>query len=263
LDVTKGVLIDLDNNVTKVDKMHVGDVEIPCPAEVQTAECAAEIKEITCKKDGSGYSAIVTVTNNSGQTITSVLLTPPPGSDYTLTPQNPPLPGGSLANHASANLPITINGGKPGEKACFTVTFMTKDGCQCTIEVCTVLPDCCVTLNNDTIHITCNKDGTYTLTAAITNNSGSAVQFIYLYPPAGMNVTITPDHFTMPSGGLAAGAVFQTPSIIIAFQGGKRPQEFCFDISMHTKAMENCCTSPHHCIALPDCKDTGPLPSTR
>lgn len=253
------ILIDLDGNTSGPNKYFIGDVEIPCPGEVTQAECVAVVKEVTCKKDGSGYSAIVTVTNNSGQPVTNVLLTPVAGSNYTVTPQN----GGPIGPHSSINIPITITGGKPGDKACFTVTFMTSDGCLCTIQVCTgPLPDCCVTLS-DTSHITCNKDGTYTLTAGITNNSGSTAQFIYLYPPAGMNVTLTPDHFTMPSGGLAPGAVFQTPSIIISFQGGKRPQEFCFDISLHTKAMENCCMSPRHCIPIPDCKDTGPLPAAR
>src|SRR5205807_9419861 len=141
------------------------------------------------------------------------------------------------------NVPVTITGGKPGEKACFTVTFMGKDGCLCTIEVCTVLPDCCATLNSDATKIVCNKDGTYTYTTAVTNNSGNPIQFIYLYPQAG--ATMTPDHFTLTQP-LLPGKTFTLSTTI----GGIKSGEFCFDISMHTEGMRNCCTSPKHCITL-------------
>ena len=191
----------------------------------------------------------VAVTNNTGQTLTHVLLTPLPGSTYSLSPQMPLLPGGSLSSGGSIILPVSITGGTPGEKICFIVTFMGKEGCVCTIEVCIPLPACCATLYYDGTKIECNKDGTYTLITQITNHSGQPVRFIYLYPPSG--VTMTPDHLTMTDpGGLAQGDAFQTPPIIIK---GAKPGEFCFDISLHNERMEGCCTSPHHCIKLPEC----------
>lgn len=246
LDVTNSVLIDLNNDVSNMDKTWIGDVEIPCPPASPTPTpepCAAAVKEITCKKDGSGYSVNLVVTNNTGQPVIDVLLASPPGSNYTVAPAH----AGPLANHASINVAVTITGGKPGEKVCFTVTFMGKDGCLCTIEVCTVLPDCCVILNSDATQIVCNKDGTYTYTTVVTNNSGSPIQSIYLYPQAG--ATMTPDYFTMTQP-LQPGKTFTLSTTISGVKSG----EVCFDISLHTEGMKNCCTSPKHCITLLECK---------
>lgn len=240
------ILIDLDGDVSGLNKYFIGDVEIPCPPASPTPtpeSCSAVAKEITCKKGGSGYSLNLVVTNNTGQPVIDVLLAAPPGSNYTVAPAH----AGPLANQASINVPVTITGGKPGDKVCFTVTFMGKDGCLCTIEVCTVLPDCCATLNSDATKIVCNKDGTYTYTTILTNNSGSPIQFIYLYPQAG--ATMTPDHFILTQP-LLPGKTFTLSTTI----GGIKSGGFCFDISLHTEGMKNCCTSPKHCITLLECK---------
>jgi hypothetical protein len=253
------VLIDLDGILGIQDKKHIGDVEIPCPGNVVPKECSASVKEIACKKEGSGYSITVEVTNNTDQTATSVLLTPAPGADYTLIPQKPVLPNGSLGAHTPVTLPVTVSGGKPGETICFTVTLMGKDGCLCTIEVCTVLPDCCLKVNSDAQPV-CGKDGTYTYTFTVTNNSGTPRQFIYFYPQSGG--TITPDHFTLPQA-LANGATSQPLSITIS---GAKPGDFCFDMSFHTEGMQHCCVSPKHCVKLPECgKDpsSSQLPDAR
>lgn len=248
--IANSILIDYDNTTNGQDKTAQGDVEVPCPPPGPTPAqepCSAIAKEIGCNKDGSGYSLDLVVTNNTGQPVIDVLLASPPGSNYTVAPAH----AGPVANHASINLPVTITGGKPGDKVCFTVTFMGEDGCLCTIEVCTLpLPDCCAILNSDATKIVCNKDGTYTYATTITNNSNTPKPFIYLYPPPG--VTMTPDHFIMTQpGGLPPGGVFQTPAITIK---GAKPGEFCFNLSLHNKGMEGCCTSPHHCLKLPDCK---------
>jgi hypothetical protein len=242
--ILDSVLIDLTGDTTVANKNQVGDVEISCPP---PESCSAVVKEIICKKgDGTGYTMSLQVTNNSGQPAIDVLLATAPGSSYTVAPVH----GGPVADHASINIPVTITGGKPGTKACFTITLMGEDGCLCTIEVCPVLPDCCALLSNEGTKVECNKDGTYTYTTTITNNSGSPKYFIYLYPTT-PGATMTPDHFTITQpGGLAAGSVFQTPPITIS---GAKPGEFCFNISLHNKGMEGCCISPRHCITLLPC----------
>jgi hypothetical protein len=143
----------------------------------------------------------------------------------------------------------TLTGGKTGEKECFAVTLVGEGGCgDCTIEVCPELPDCCAIVKSETTTIPC-KNGTYTYTATVTNNTNSSQPFIYFYPPAG--VTFTPDHFAMTQpGGLPSGAT--SPPLTITITGAK-PGEFCFDVSLHTEAMKDCCSSPHHCIKLLPC----------
>ena len=72
--------------------------------------------------------------------------------------------------------------------------------------------DCCAILSSDAQPI-CNPDGTLSYTPTIINNSGNPIQYIYLYPPTG--VTMTPDHFTMPTGGLPNNQPFTPTSPVI------------------------------------------------
>jgi hypothetical protein len=216
------------------------------PTPTPAASCVAIIKDVICKTDGS-FTLTFSVTNNTGQSVTTILLTPPAGSVFTLNPQMSVPPGGSLANGASIDLSITLTGAQPKETVCILVTFMNKQGCVCTMDVCVILPDCCATTSKDASKIECNKDGTYTYLTQITNNSGHSTSYIYLYPPAG--VTMTPNSFTEP-GGLVVGDAFQTPPIVIT---GAQPGEFCFDISLHEGKMLGCCMA-RQCITLPVCK---------
>jgi len=243
-DTHSSVLIDLDGNIAAGNKTQLGDVEIPCPegmAEPRT--CAVKTDDISCKKDGTGgYLFTFTVTNNTGKPVTDVLLTPPLNSNFSITPQHPPLPGGVLPNGQSASLQVTINGGQPGKQVCFAVTLITEDGPCCTVEVCVTLPDCCAVATN--VSAKCNRNGSYSYVLSIVNTSANTIQHIYLYPPAG--VTMTPSYFAVS---LAPGAPFQTPPITIT---GAHPGSFCFRLSLHTKGMEDCC-SGYQCVTLPSC----------
>lgn len=242
--IHNSLLVDLTNDTTVPgNKNEMGDVEIPCPEETAQESCSVKTNEISCKTDGSGgYLFNFTVTNNTGKPVTHVLVTPPPNSNFTISPQNVPIPGGVLANGQSTTLQVTINGGVPEEKICFPVTLMTEDGPCCTIEVCTQLPNCCAVATN--VKITCNKDGSYTYVLSIINTSANQIQHIYLYPPAG--VTMTPNYFAVS---LAPGATFQSPPITIK---GARPGSFCFGLSLHTEGMKDCC-SGDQCVSLPEC----------
>jgi hypothetical protein len=250
--IHNSILIDLTDSPTNADKNQMGDVEIPCapcdgvptPTPTPPSTCAVKTDEISCKKDGTGgYLYTFTVTNNTGKPVTNVLVTPPPNSNFAITPQNPALPGGVIPNGQSAALTVTITGGQPGKQVCFTVTLMTKDGPCCTVEVCPVLPDCCAVATN--VGIECNLDGSYSYVLSIVNTSPNTIQHIYLYPPAG--VTMTPNYFAVS---LAPGATFQSPPIKIT---GARPGSFCFGLSLHTEGMRDCC-SGDQCIVLPACR---------
>lgn len=213
------------------------------------AKCAAATREIACGKNGT-YVYTFTITNNTGSTVTSVLLTPPIGAGYSISPQSPPLPGGSLANGQSATLQVTITGGQAGQKICFPITLLSKERGCCTVEVCVTLPNCCAIIN--TVKLACNPDGTYSYTFTVTNRTSSNVQHIYLHAPAG--TTITPSYFAVS---LAAGATSQPLTVTIS---GAKPGRFCYGISLHTEGMKTCCTFDH-CIELPECG--GPQASCR
>ena len=245
--IHNSLLIDLTNGTTAPgNKNEMGDVEIPCP-EDSAQTCAVKTDEISCKKDGTGgYLFTFTVTNNTGKPVINVLLTPPPNSNFSITPQNPPLPGGVLLNGQSTTIQVTITGGQPGKQICFPVTLMAQDGPCCTIEVCPVLPNCCAVAEN--VSIKCNPNGSYSYVLSIVNTSPNTIQHIYLYPPAG--VTMTPNYFAVS---LAPGATFQTPLITIT---GAHAGSFCFRLSLHTKGMEECC-SGDQCVTLPACQIPG------
>jgi len=208
-------------------------------------EACAQVKdkEIRCQPNG-GYTYTFDVTNNSGNDVQQILLTPPAGSTFTLSQQvfnlSPPLHNGQ-----STTLTVNIGNVKPGDKVCFFVTLMSKDGPCCTVQVCPALPGCCATVDARA-KITCNKDGSYTYVTSITNNTANAIQNIYFYPPSG--VTMVPNYFAV---NLTPGAAFQTPPITIT---GAKPGAFCFDMSLHTAEMKSCCTA-HACVDLPKCGD--------
>jgi hypothetical protein len=247
-DTHSSVLIDLDGNIAGSNKTEIGDVEIPCPEQgTQMQACSVKTDEISCKKDGTGgYVFTFTVTNNTGKPVTNVLLTPPLNSNFSITPQNPLLPGGVLLNGQSTSLTVTITGGQPGGKVCFSVTLIAQDGPCCTIDVCVPLPDCCAVATN--VSVKCNPNGSYSYVLSIVNTSPNTIQHIYLYPPAG--VTMTPSYFAVS---LAPGATFQTPPITIT---GAHGGSFCFRLSLHTEGMKECC-SGDQCVTLPDCKPNG------
>jgi uncharacterized repeat protein (TIGR01451 family)/fimbrial isopeptide formation D2 family protein len=245
-----GVFTNNKNNFSNVTNLDVSGVSqqlevTSCPP--PTESCSVKTEEISCKADGKGgYLYTFTVTNNTGHVVTDILLTPPANSNFTLSDKQFSLLPAGLANGASITLQVTINGGQPQQQACFDVTLMTRDGECCTKRVCPVLPDCCGIAKDESIE--CNQDGTYTYTMSIVNTGVNTIQHIYLYPPPG--VTMTPNYFQVS---LKPGETFTTK---VTIKGGKPGDKLCFDISLHTANMENCCKG-QHCIVLPECPVRG------
>jgi uncharacterized repeat protein (TIGR01451 family) len=230
--------LDVTNALATLDVTGCDENPTPTP----TPSCGVKTDEISCKTDGSGgYSYTFTVTNNTGHVVTNVLLTPKPGSGITINEQQQPLPSGGIAIGATFTGHATISGGKGGDKVCFTVTLMTQDGECCTTEVCVVLPDCCGIAKDETIE--CNGDGTYTYVFTIVNTGPKTIEHIYLNPQDGS--TLSQIYFPVS---LKPGDTF-TGKVIIK---GAKPGRYCFGISLHTAAMEDCC-SGEHCLILPEC----------
>jgi hypothetical protein len=206
---------------------------------IQEGKCPSTANEISCKLDSAGgYSYTFTVTNNTGKTVSNVLVTPPSGSTFTITPQMIPVSLGP----GQTSLPLTVSLGNvpQGQKICFTVTLMAEDGTACcTVEVCPKIPLCC-----GQVSLSCVKGspGKYNLT--IVNLTSNTVEYVYLYPPAG--VTMTPSYFPVSIG--PGGTTTQT----ITISGTGPGKELCFRVSLHTKDMKECCTIDI-CVKVPEC----------
>jgi hypothetical protein len=209
-----------------------------CKKSNDNKECATvTAREPVCKTDGSGYTYMFSVTNNSGKDVEHILLTPG-GGGLTLSQQVVDTP---LHPGQSTTITVDIGNVKPGSESCFFVTLMTKDGPCCTVKVCPVLPDCCATAKGE---FKCDAKGGYTGTFSIVNTSPNTIKNIYLYPPAG--VTLSQTYFAV---NLAPGQSFTTPVITIK---GAKPGRLCFRVSMHTEDMKDCC-EVEFCIVLPEC----------
>jgi hypothetical protein len=97
-------------------------------------------KDIHCDLNG-GYSYTFTVTNSAGGDMSQILLTPLPGSTFTLSQElfNLPTP---LHNGQSTTLSVSIGNVKPGEKICFFLSLMSDKAACCIVQVCPKLPKC-------------------------------------------------------------------------------------------------------------------------
>jgi hypothetical protein len=97
-------------------------------------------KEVKCEPNG-GYSYTFTVTNNAGSDMSQILLTPLPGSTFTLSQELFNLPS-PLHNGESTTVTVGIGPGKPGEKICFFLSLMSDKTACCIVQVCPKLPKC-------------------------------------------------------------------------------------------------------------------------
>ena len=102
--------------------------------------CAQVTGEAHCLP-GGGYSYAFTATNSTGSDMSQILLTPLPGSTFTLSPQLFNL-SSPLHNGQSTTLTLTIGNAKPGDKVCFFVSLMSDKAACCNVQVCLTLPDC-------------------------------------------------------------------------------------------------------------------------
>jgi hypothetical protein len=206
-------------------------------------------REISCKLDISGAIAYTfSVTNNTGQTVSNILVTPPAGSTFTLSQQQFPV---TLAPGQTQSITVVVTGVTSGQKICLTVTLGNftvppdrKDcrECCCSVEVCFTVPPCdCVDFREESVKPVNGKPGTFIYTFTIKNPLPYTIEHIYLYAPAGY--TMTPSYI---AASIAPGAVFTATVTINIGTSGAKP---CFYISFHDKALKACCTM-RRCIAL-------------
>lgn len=207
----------------------------------------ATVKEIKCKPGSPGsFSAALSVTNNSGAPVSTILLTPPAGGQITITPQQFNL-STPLQNGSSITLPVTIAGATSEQQFCITVTLLETESrrCACSREVCFKSPpcDCALFVKEDVV---LGPNGTATWTFTIANNTQFTINHIYVLGPISpAGAVVTPSYFPVS---IASGGQFQGTATITGASPGAT---VCFDLGFYGSGLSNCCVSRRHCILLP------------
>ncbi len=210
----------------------------------QRAGCSAiRNPVIKCNPDGSGdhiYS--FDVTNLTGGDVSTILLTPPTDSPYTLVPQQFPMSPILTDGQTATPLTAGVSGAIPGEQICPTVTLLDPDLklCGCSNQACVTVPNCaCAQFLREAVTI--GADGT-TWTFTVENASPSDFYHMYVLNVTPSGASVTPAYFpiTLLSGGQTTAAA--------TIQGAVPGFEVCFDVRFYDDKLSQCCTLRHHCI---------------
>jgi uncharacterized repeat protein (TIGR01451 family) len=155
------------------------DTGSPTPTATATATptpaaCAVVTdKEIKCAP-GGGYTYTFNFKNNSGSTMSQILLTPVGGGAFTLSPQLSNLTS-PLQNGQSTPVTVNIGNAKPEDKVCFFASLMADQTACCTVQVCPALPNCNATTTSPTPSPTASASASATPSASPSpTTSGSA-----------------------------------------------------------------------------------------
>ncbi len=201
-------------------------------------------QKVTCDK--GAFNSTFTVTNSSTQPIQYLLLSPPPGATYTISPSVIDLGGSPLSPGQSTSVSVTINNASSGDEICINVALADKNLVSCCIiRTCVKLPDCpCLTADHS---IKCGKGG-YTLTVGINNQTGVPIQQIFAIATTPSGLNISPQPVTLPTPLLPG----QTATITLNITGAPGGTKVCLRLTPLGNDKETCC-SVELCFKLPDC----------
>lgn len=171
-----------NNTISAVDNWKV-DI-------IKADPCCGTIKkpEIRCNK-GGGFTYNFEVANNSTKPTQYILLSPPPGATYTISPSvitSPLNPGQSTTVSVNiANAPASGN-------VCIDVLLADEKGKPCCkLQTCLPAPDCpCLRRVDEKIE--CGPGGSYTYTVHLQNLTGAPIQQMFVIPTSPAGVTVTP-----------------------------------------------------------------------
>jgi hypothetical protein len=216
----------------------------PCPDCMRITN-----QRIDCTPNAVGgytYTLTFTVTNLSGQFAHVGLIpataTVPNNGSVTLSPNSVPL---NLANGASGNVSVTINGALPGQKVCFNFVLMNFDlGECCRQEICQKMP--CVKFQQDTVNCQPAVVGA-TYTPTLLNVSGATMEWIQFIPKT-PGLAFSPSLVQAPNW-LPNTAISLAPIQIL---GAAPNAEICFCVVLMDKDLRGCCIQ-EHCLRMPNC----------
>jgi len=229
-NTTYSYVVTMDNNVN-FDNAFV-KYRIQCDCMV------VKIKEALCDKNGT-FTVTTQVTNNSGHAVQYVLISPPTGATYSVSPNVVPV---SLADGQSTAVTVTITGATPGQKICLNYLLQDVEGRTCCkIQECITLPECsCLRIVESKIG--CDPGpATYVYTATVQNMTGGTIQQLFVIPSIG---TVTPQLVAtnLPPNG--------TATITLHLSGVSALQTVCLLLTAYGDDLKECCTI-RVCVKLP------------
>jgi hypothetical protein len=231
----------------KKDCCGTADNPKPCCGTADSPKpCCATVSDQKVMCDKGAFNYTFTVTNNSTQQIQYLLLSPPPGATYTISPSVKDLGGSPLSPGQSTSVSVTINNASSGNNICINVSLAdNKLVSCCTVQTCVTLPDCpCLKMDHS---INCGKGG-YTLTFSITNQTGVPVQQIFAIASTPSGLSISPQPVTVPTP-LPPG---QIATFTLSITGAPGGTNVCLRLTPLGTNKETCC-SVELCFKLPDC----------
>lgn len=192
----------------------------------------------------------ITVTNLSGVTASSILITPQtPNVTITPSPISTNLPNGATQTYS-----VVVSGAIPGEATCFTVTLLNKQGRVCCSQTFCTRFDCesCLEFLKEKVICDPENPGSFLYTFQIKNRTADTLEHLYLTMPSGSSVTPNYIPLVPPLGPSQTSAPITVSIASNVAPGGK----LCFEFSAHDKRLNACCYGTY-CITLPDCGQGG------
>ncbi len=238
--IVESILIDLNRDLTSLDKTRIGDVEVPCP------DCEINGTVVTPSTIGGPYTYQFTITNHSNQAASTIVLLPisgvtsidPPGFHF----DQPLLPG-----QMSRMYTVTLNGVQPGVQACFNIALVATNGSTCcSQQLCVPIPSCFEVLEQ---HVDCLPNNMARLTMTIKNLETYTLYYAEVIP-WDPSKTATPFTLNPPVPPLGTTTI---QTIISPVAPG---ETVLYTLTVHYSDLETCCSRDLTFTA--NCAQAGP-----
>jgi hypothetical protein len=215
---------------------------------VDKRQCCAAVSAPKVSCDHGIFTYTFTVTNQSPSSIQYVLLSPPVGATYTISPNVVNLGTNPLSTGQFTTVNVVITNASPGDTICINVALADSEivAC-CTMQTCVVLPHCPCLRSGDAI-VACAAAGTYTYTVTLLNLTGVPVQQIFVAPTIPSNLSVSPQLVTLSTPLLPN----QTTTITMTLSGAPAGTHVCLRFSPLGDNRATCC-SIEVCLDLPEC----------
>jgi hypothetical protein len=215
--------------------------------DVKSAPCCASIAigAAACKQGGATES--LTITNTSNQPAEYILLSPPVGATYTVSPSVTDLGSNPLAVGNSTTISAQISNQTPNQQTCVNVSLADSQGVSCClVRTCFEAPACnCGQILDNSIR--CNPSGGYTYFFTLQNLTTSAIQQFFVVPVQTTNVTVSPQLINLSTPLQSQ----QTTNQSVSIQGAPGTQ-VCLRFTPLSELGSTCC-SFQRCFVLPSC----------
>ncbi len=235
------IAVDTNQFTANQDKFEQGDMEVTCPG----PSCSVEVKSILCEFNHDGtpglsgtYDVEYCITNNSG-VAASFILIPDASISPNVIPLVPPLADGETrCFHISVAAP-------PHGEVCIPLTLADKfiNEC-CSMQMCFQVPICDCMQFKDAKLVFDPVSGTFQLSFGFDNLTPETLEHMFILPePYDPNVVINPTYIPLVPPVPAYSTYAGTINATVTFPNlPPRGAEVCFRVSVHNKALIECCS---------------------